>query len=60
MQILLLKKYTGSVRKKYWENTSYLEIGSTSQEIYKQFWILFLAKKVVTGEIINKAKMGGS
>jgi PAS domain S-box-containing protein len=35
-----------------------LKSGVHSQEIYKQFWDTLFAKKVVTGEIINKAKDG--
>ena len=33
-----------------------LKSGVLPQEVYKQFWDTLLAKKVVTGEIINKTK----
>ncbi len=33
-----------------------LKSGGLSQEVYKQFWDTLLAKKVVTGELINKTK----
>jgi two-component system, cell cycle sensor histidine kinase and response regulator CckA len=35
-----------------------LKSGVLSQEVYKQFWETLLAKKVVTGELINKTKDG--
>jgi PAS domain S-box-containing protein len=35
-----------------------LKSGILPQEVYKQFWDTLLAKKVVTGEIINKTKDG--
>jgi two-component system cell cycle sensor histidine kinase/response regulator CckA len=35
-----------------------LKSGILPQEVYKQFWDMLLAKKVVTGEIINKTKDG--
>ena len=35
---------------------SILKSGILPQEVYKQFWDMLLAKKVVTGEIINKKK----
>jgi PAS domain S-box-containing protein len=35
-----------------------LKSGALPQEVYKQFWDTLLAKKVVTGEIINKTKDG--
>ena len=37
---------------------SILKSGILPQEVYKQFWDMLLAKKVVTGEIINKTKDG--
>ena len=33
-----------------------LKSGVLSQEVYKQFWDTLLAKKVMTGELINKTK----
>jgi PAS domain S-box-containing protein len=35
-----------------------LKSGTLPHEVYKQFWDTLLAKKVVTGEIINKTKDG--
>ena len=35
-----------------------LKSGVLPQEVYTQFWDMLLAKKVVTGEIINKTKDG--
>jgi len=35
-----------------------LKSGILPHEVYKQFWDMLLAKKVVTGEIINKTKDG--
>ncbi len=35
-----------------------LKSGTLPQEVYKQFWDTLLAKKVVTGELINKTKDG--
>ncbi|KCZ72948.1 PAS domain S-box [Candidatus Methanoperedens nitroreducens] len=37
---------------------SILKSGVLPQEVYKQFWDTILAKKVVSGEIINKTKDG--
>ncbi len=35
-----------------------LKSGVLSQEVYKNFWDILLAKQVVTGELINKTKDG--